>query len=180
MKEKQEIRKRVRRWRTFLLNDFSHSVSDQVIHRLLNVPEIKSADSIMSYRAMAGKGEISLDGMEDSLSALFVYPKVISSTEMEAMIPTKGWALSRLGIMEPVGEIFEEQPDVCLVPMLAADRRGNRLGYGAGYYDRFLGHETGIKIGICYQEWLLDELPTEDFDVAVDILVTESQTLRIG
>ena len=63
-------------------------------------------------------------------------------------------------------------PEIMIVPGIAFDRSGNRLGRGGGYYDSYLRTFQGPKIGICYDLQLVDELPTEDHDVKVDTVLT--------
>lgn len=62
---------------------------------------------------------------------------------------------------------------VCLVPALSFDRRGMRLGYGMGYYDRFLKDFGGISIGIAFSDLLVNELPVTDTDIPVLKIITE-------
>ena len=62
---------------------------------------------------------------------------------------------------------------VCLVPALVFDKYGYRLGYGKGYYDRFLKNFSGISIGIAYSEFITESLPIEDTDMTVDMIITE-------
>ncbi len=62
---------------------------------------------------------------------------------------------------------------VCIVPGLVFDRYGYRLGYGKGYYDRFLKSFSGKSIGIVYSEFIIDSLPSEETDMPVDLIVTE-------
>ena len=62
---------------------------------------------------------------------------------------------------------------LCVVPALAFDRRGFRLGYGKGYYDRFLADFEGSAIGLCYSRLLQDALPTDPHDRAVGAIFTE-------
>jgi energy-coupling factor transporter ATP-binding protein EcfA2 len=68
--------------------------------------------------------------------------------------------------------------DLVLVPGLAFDRFGNRLGRGRGFYDRLLGEVSGVKCGICYQGQLLESLPTEGHDVSVNFIVTPNECLK--
>ncbi len=85
------------------------------------------------------------------------------------------------GIKEPKEscEKYIEKPgDVCIVPALSVDSRFYRLGYGKGYYDRFLKNFGGVGICPCYDELLSEELPAGDFDIKVDILVTQSVVRR--
>ena len=62
---------------------------------------------------------------------------------------------------------------VCVVPALAFDREGYRLGYGKGFYDRFLADFNGLSVGVTYDRLILDRLPRDKYDVCVDLIVTE-------
>ena len=69
-------------------------------------------------------------------------------------------------------EEYKGDYDIILVPGLAFDHQLNRLGYGAGYYDTFLNmHPASIKIGVCYPFQVIENVPTEDHDVALDVIV---------
>ena len=62
---------------------------------------------------------------------------------------------------------------VCIVPGLAFSLDGRRIGYGGGYYDRFLHGFVGVKIGLCYREFVLENVPTEPHDEKVDFVITD-------
>ncbi len=86
------------------------------------------------------------------------------------------------GIPEPTGinpAGYGREKSLCLVPGLAYDREGYRLGYGGGYYDRFLSKFKGISIGLCYDACIADCLPHEETDRQVDIIITESKHMKI-
>ena len=68
----------------------------------------------------------------------------------------------------------EAQIDLVVVPGLAFDRRGHRIGWGGGYYDRFLAQVQTVKIGLCYDALVLDCIPGEPHDVPVDMVVAET------
>lgn len=72
-----------------------------------------------------------------------------------------------------------EDIDVILVPGLAFDRSGGRMGFGKGYYDRFLSESRGVKIGLCYDFQLRDKIPTESHDVPMDFIITEKEILEV-
>ena len=84
------------------------------------------------------------------------------------------------GISEPIGsdEFHDETDSVCVTPALSFDRDGYRLGYGGGYYDRFLKNYSGLSVGICYQSFL-GEIPTEPFDLPVDLLITDEEVIDL-
>lgn len=86
----------------------------------------------------------------------------------------------RFGIPEPSEKspvIAPEQIDLCIVPCLAADFSGYRLGYGGGYYDRFLPQVAGTTLILCAESRLLSELPHDSFDIPCDIIYTERRSL---
>lgn len=78
------------------------------------------------------------------------------------------------GVLEPRTdkcEAVREHSGICLVPGLAFDRTGRRLGYGKGYYDRFLSNFNGCTVGLTYQSCIADELPSGRYDVKVDVVI---------
>ena len=68
--------------------------------------------------------------------------------------------------------------ELVVVPGIAFDRRGHRIGFGSGFYDRFLATVSCAKVGLCYDALVLDEIPDEAHDVAMDIVVAESAVYR--
>ena len=85
------------------------------------------------------------------------------------------------GMAEPAADLPTVPPEaleLVLVPGLAFDRHGWRLGYGGGYYDRFLKGFAGISAGIVFHALLLDDLPHGEFDVPVQWVVTEEGMLK--
>jgi len=62
---------------------------------------------------------------------------------------------------------------ICIIPCLAYDPEGYRMGYGKGYYDRFLPSFDGTKIGLCYSEFKLNKLPKGKYDIKLDVIITE-------
>ena len=81
------------------------------------------------------------------------------------------------GIAEPLAEAERLEPDMILVPLLAFDARGNRLGHGGGYYDRTLVNTRAVTIGIAYAGQEVAVLPLGPHDIALDAVLTE-QGLR--
>ena len=80
------------------------------------------------------------------------------------------------GVLEPIEnkcKIFAGDSSICIVPGLAFDYAGYRLGYGKGYYDRFLNNYSQTTIGICYNDCVRQRLSHGKFDIPVDLLITE-------
>lgn len=84
-------------------------------------------------------------------------------------------------ILEPIPEITEavgkEAIDVIVVPGVVFDRQGYRIGFGGGYYDRFLTGYHGKRIALAFEEQLLNEIPRESHDLPVHILLTDSERI---
>ncbi|HUQ38456.1 MAG TPA: 5-formyltetrahydrofolate cyclo-ligase [Aestuariivirga sp.] len=98
--------------------------------------------------------------------------------------PGDALVLGRWNIKVPPEEAPEVLPDVLLVPLLAFDRKGFRLGYGGGFYDRTLEKLRALKnvtaIGIAYAGQEVDAVPHEDFDQRLDWIMTEKETIKCG
>ena len=92
-------------------------------------------------------------------------------------------ARGSFGILEPELEystiIPPEELDLIIVPGTAFDIKGNRMGYGGGFYDRFLKQtkDDCIKIGICFDFQIFDSIPYQDYDIPVDLIVTEKRMI---
>ena len=70
-------------------------------------------------------------------------------------------------------EYKSKNNDLIIVPCLSVDKENYRIGYGKGYYDKFLKNFSGISICPCYKEMLTDKLPTDKYDIKINILVTQ-------
>ena len=111
----------------------------------------------------------------------------LPQTRGEALVfrawkPGDPFVVGRYNIPEPSDTARERRPDLLLVPLLAFDASGHRLGYGAGYYDRYLREErskrTIYAIGIAFAGQEVGELPHEETDEALDTVVTETGVRR--
>ncbi|WDC85889.1 5-formyltetrahydrofolate cyclo-ligase [Caloramator sp. mosi_1] len=113
-----------------------------------------------------------------------VYPKTIKS-ELK-LIPcivykTDELCVGEYGILEPkdFNKIDKNDIDLIFVPGVAFDKNGYRLGYGAGYYDRFLADFKGVKVGLCYDFQLVDSVYKNEHDVKMDYLICEEGILKL-
>lgn len=161
--------------------------SDKIIENLYGFPPFAAAACVHTYVSMNSRNEVNTHKLIRRL--LREQKKVLTSvTDFETMelrhtellnfddlIPNK-W-----GVPEPPEPVSSEtEPDVILVPLLAADRQFNRLGYGKGFYDRFLKQTQALKIGLLFSDFLLDKIPAESFDQKLDVLVTEEKVIQAG
>lgn len=86
----------------------------------------------------------------------------------------------RFGIQEPVEPVFAaaNELDLIIVPGVAFDRAGRRIGRGGGFYDRLLPQYRAVRAGICFDFQCLPDIPAEQHDIQMDFLVTETKILK--
>lgn len=140
---------------------------------------LKPGTTVAIYSATGSEVNLqSLYAANDS-TYTWAFPRVVGS-QLEFYIPSSLAALvpGRWGILEPDPQQSRKVPiedlAAVVVPGVAFDRRGHRLGYGKGYYDGALAEFKGQKIGVAFSVQISEEFfPTEDHDVAMDYVVTE-------
>ena len=79
----------------------------------------------------------------------------------------------KLGVMEPIGNIYLGNIDLIIVPGISFDKELNRLGFGKGYYDKFLSENNIFKVGICFEKQIVSKLPVDSYDVKMDLVITD-------
>lgn len=180
---KQELRKELKKRRDGLPQDVRVAYSRQICQNLLDLPMIKEADFIYAYSAT--RSEVSLQALiEDALvrHSRIGMPKVFGDTmDFFAIRQVSDLKEGAFGILEPQADendLLTDNRGICLVPGLGFDAAGGRIGYGKGYYDRYLQAFPGlIRIGCCFDEQLIEEIPKEAQDVSMDYLMTPSGLL---
>ena len=136
--------------------------------------------SVLVY--LSYSSELSTEPLIDKLleRGVAIYAPRVEGEEMVAVEYGDDFVISGQGIREPIGERFDGNLDIVILPLLAVDEQGNRLGYGGGYYDRYLAkHTSSLKIGYCFDFQMLKSLPSEETDVALNMVVTDTFTKRI-
>jgi len=104
----------------------------------------------------------------------------VDGKDMYAVRYGEDFSLSKYGVREPVGEIYNGEMDIVILPMLAVDGQGNRLGYGGGYYDKWLAaHPNCKRVAIVFDMQLLKEVPSEETDQKMDMIITDKQVLFV-
>lgn len=150
--------------------------------RLLISPQYRDADTILLYMARPSEIATSL-----ILHAAFANHKTVAlpvSLDQGKMIFRRIQSLAdvqpgRFGILEPNEKCEEIIPDehiLCVCPALACDMRGYRLGFGGGYYDRYLAGFPGVKAALCYADSMIPKIQEDEFDIKMDVIHTDSFT----
>lgn len=145
---------------------------------LLEVPEIYDAKIITSYYPIPGEPNlISLNDALVNAGKTVLFPRIVNK-KME-FVKYQGEFIQKGKFHEPIGNIFFGEIQVCLIPAIAIDHRGVRLGQGGGYYDQFLTGTAAFRIGIIHDREFVKKLPREWFDQTVEAIATESGFRRI-
>lgn len=186
--EKQQLRRHFLAVRAAMQQAEKQETDRQIVRRVLEMEPYRNANMIFCY--VATPAEIDTRPiLEQALSTgkTVCVPRCGQAGSMTARrissldVLTRG----RYGILEPPDTaemIPPEQIKLVLAPALAADRRGYRLGYGGGYYDRFLEQVNPVStvcVVLCVENRLVDRLPAEPYDRRCHWVVTERQVLRL-
>jgi 5-formyltetrahydrofolate cyclo-ligase len=185
---KQHVRTTFKEYRS-AYSDFSWKLLSHKIQRgFLKHMETENPTSVACYIHSNVSREVHTDLIISTClkqGITVMVPRVVDfESNMELVELTNSTPLreSKWGIMEPDSMVMgtDMLPDVILVPMLGVDRFGYRLGYGKGYYDRFLTGKALTKIGLSPESCIVHQLPVDSFDIPMDYVITECGVLRIN
>ena len=178
--DKKELRRYIREQKRYFTPQQLGEMSLSIMSSVLTHPRVQEEDTILMYHSLPD--EVDTHSALDKLLAMgkkVLLPKVISDTEMtiheytgkDSLQPSEPY-----GILEPTTpelSIINCQLSIAVVPGMAFDRQGHRLGRGKGYYDRFLSRIPNIyKIGVCFPFQMLESIPSESTDVVMDEVIT--------
>lgn len=184
-KTKNSLRKAVLSFRNSLDKSSVLSMSADIFRQFLSIEKIQTSSRFMLYvdfRNEVATREIISDlldlGKEVYLPVTLKYEK--------KLIPKRIFSLDDLvfgayGILEPridAPTIDNSLLDVVIVPGSVFDKNGYRTGYGGGYYDRFLESTDALKVGVCFDFQLVDDVFPENHDKRMDFIITEKEVLE--
>jgi 5-formyltetrahydrofolate cyclo-ligase len=186
MNSKAEIRKRLLSLRNSLSTEEITAGSGEIVTRLMRIEEIRSASTLMVYLSFGS--EVDLDDLirwcwEEGKRVVvpFCRPESRELTACridgfdELETGHYGIRAPKEGLLRPVDG---REIEVVIVPAAAFDRKGYRIGYGGGYYDRFLPKAPrAVKIGVAFASQIVEEIPVDGHDLPVDIIVTERKVI---
>lgn len=177
-----EEKAKIRLWAKDLRTNIDLKIiSKEITRRVLELKEYKSSKNVMSY--LAKDIEISLNSLFSDSDKNWFLPAVFESKLLVIpYFPSKtNLTKNKFNIQEPElkNENYFDQLnkktnlDLILVPGLCFDRNGNRIGFGKGFYDSFLKlNPNSLKIGLCPKECLLEKIPADEWDIRVDMVIT--------
>jgi 5-formyltetrahydrofolate cyclo-ligase len=171
---KNQIRSEARRWRESLSEDAKHRLDIKIFNRFINLWQFRDCETLLIYASI----DIEVDTRKIIDYALEKGKRVALPRCVENINQTGPGAF---GVLEPDINLTEKlsvfESSLCVVPGLAYDLQGYRLGFGKGYFDRFLSDNNISTIGICYEECIFPEIPRGRYDKSVDMIITESRVI---
>jgi 5-formyltetrahydrofolate cyclo-ligase len=182
--DKPALRAQLQARRDALDPDDRSRWSTQIRERLIDLPEFLSAQRCFVY--VSYRSEVATHYLIPAMLAkgqqVYV-PKILSKTEMQAC-RLNSWddlKPDRYGILAPAGDDYGHGHfDLVITPGLGFTVLGVRIGYGAGYYDRWLAaHPTTVKLALAFEAQIVATLPSNRYDVPVDGIVTETRLIRV-
>lgn len=182
---KHALRKGALARRRALTPEQVSSCSFALQRRFLELPEYQKARVLALYAPIHREAETAVIALEALAAGKTVlYPAVEGeSLEFRRIQGLSELAPGCYGIPEPVGETWDPRDaDLFVVPGVAFDLYGRRIGYGKGYYDKALHHleGSGRLVGFCFEIQLVEEIAGEPHDVTMDLVVTESRVVRVN
>jgi len=207
MSEKEDLRRRMLSIRKGIPDEEKHEMSRGIMERLFDLEEFHNAKTVAFY--LSKKDEVDTWAMVEEAAAgkevLLPIVKVhllaacradsaqvargcdqkVKEKSLKFVYYEKNGKMRRgpYGIMEPVGEEFAgAEIDLMVMPLAAADRKGNRIGMGKGYYDRYLngeGPKPKVLVGLCFDFQVVGDVPVEAHDVPLNIIITNKETMRV-
>ncbi|MBI5388932.1 5-formyltetrahydrofolate cyclo-ligase [Candidatus Woesearchaeota archaeon] len=174
---KEILRKQFLDARNALAKEEIARKSNSIRKKLFSLPALREAKTIMFY--VSFKSEVHTLGMiQRALSERKTV--CVPYVDKHEIRPSIIWSVRELkpghfGVPEPLhpNPISPASVDVVIVPGVAFDKKGFRIGYGKGFYDKFLPQTRAKKIGLCFASQLADKLPHEEHDVGMDVVITE-------
>lgn len=205
---KKEYRKQAKEKLNALSEDYRNSASASIALNALNIPEMKGSKragflglakeekTVLAYFSVGSEpstlaiiNELLKSGKKVCLPLCIDLDEeghrtgTVDAMEARQITGFDDLVPGAYGIPEPKAEtavVAPEEIDIIILPCISCDRDCNRIGHGAGYYDKFLS-KTGkdcFTMALCYEEAMLDDIPTEPHDMPVDAVVTEKMVYR--
>jgi 5-formyltetrahydrofolate cyclo-ligase len=181
--QKKQLRQQCREIRRSLGDEIRRDASRFVCTRIEHWDLFRTSESILTYMPIPSEVDLTPLLQRHSYKT-WALPRIIPEEDHRMVFhPYDPKRLVRhpFGMDEPSADLPIISPDeiqLALVPGLAFDRSGWRLGYGGGYYDRFLHNFRGISVGIVFHALLLDEIPHTTLDIPMNWVLTEQEVVR--
>ncbi|MDD2446281.1 MAG: 5-formyltetrahydrofolate cyclo-ligase [Tissierellia bacterium] len=185
--DKKVLRKKILEERANFSKEVNISLSKDIVMKLMNTEQYRNANTIMCFISFGSEinthefiKKAIKDGKRLTVPVTFHEPKEMKPSQLLSFDELEP---GYYGILTPKKEFIRyidpKEIDLIIVPGAAFDRQGYRVGFGGGYYDRFLADLNCMKISIAFGLQIVDKVPREGHDLPVDMIITEKETINI-
>ena len=183
-KHKIEIRKQNLERRAAIPPEIRRKRDERICKNIISSAVFRYADIILLYFPVRGEVNV-LPLLEAAISAgkKVAFPRCCAEDRtmvFHYVSSEEDFENGTYGLREPLATLpfFDPSSEgdknvLCIVPAVVYDRRGYRIGYGGGYYDRFFGNFRPASVGVIYEEFIVKNVPHGRYDIFVDIIVSE-------
>lgn len=178
---KTELRRQLKSLRRTLSDNFISSASAEITNKIIADSAVSNAKTVMVYLSAFNEpstfdliARLLSSGTNICVPVTDIDTHTITPCSLNSLDDIKRGAY---GIYEPciIISVPANEIDTVLIPGIGFDRLGNRLGFGEGYYDRFLDGFCGTKIGVCYDFQVSEYIPSDEHDIKMDYIITEKR-----
>ena len=183
METKEQIRKRIIQIRNQMTSEEVAHKSSLIAQKVLKTPEYEEADNILlyaDYRHEVMTREIFDDAVLRKKKVFFPKSNDDGTMNFYQVVSVKQLESGYKGIKEPVVDerylyrFLRNEDTLIIVPGVGFDTKGYRVGYGKGFYDRFLQDKRQVTaIGLCFSNQVIEEIPHDVYDIRMDKIITE-------
>ncbi len=173
------IRTKIKKDRSIMTAETVKNKSDLVVNNLFTLSFLFEKQNYFIYKSF--KNEVETDKIIDRLTALnktIAYPITLGDYMVAGIPLDEETTADKFGVVIPKNYTVIENVDVAFIPLVACDKNKNRIGFGKGYYDKFLQNKNCIKVGICYDFQVVESITPNATDIPLDIIVTESKIIK--
>jgi 5-formyltetrahydrofolate cyclo-ligase len=181
---KEKLRKEIKEKRKKQTKEENRKKSKEIKEKLFGLSEYMDANTVLFYISYNGEvfsHEMIKEALKDKI---VVVPISNTKDETLSLSVLESWddlEIGSYGIFEPrkecIKEVSIDDIDLIIIPGVAFDLKGNRMGHGKGYYDKLLEKTKATSIGLCFECQIIDRIPTEKHDIPVTMIITEERII---
>ena len=181
--QKAALRKHLLEKRDAISDEFRNISSSKIYQNLKQVDSYINSHNIACYFSIGSEidtYDIMLGILEQGKNMLL--PKIVDNNLEFYVVPNlEKLEKGAFDIMEPKDSCKKaEKIDCVLVPTIGISKLGDRLGYGRGYYDKFLSSTGALKISLTYSKQIIKSIPSESHDIKIDLIITEDEIIKVS
>lgn len=174
-----QIRKQIKEKRSTLSLKEIENFSKAIHEKFFSLDFVNEKTNFFVYNAI--KNEVDTTSIIERLKKLgkeVSYPLTTGDT-MIAVVPSNDeWETGDFGTKIPKKYERAKGVEVAVIPLVACDKKLNRIGYGKGYYDKFLKENDCIKVGVCYDFQVIDDITPNEWDIPLDYIITPTKIIN--